>query len=82
MLLLIPVRLIEWLEVLRILKVSKVFIYYMDLHPATMDVLEYYTQNTGFVEATYFPLSGDQPIGGHHQLAFMKRNTIRYLFVT
>ena len=36
------IRLIEWLELLRILGVSKVFLYSLDIHKNVKRVLEYY----------------------------------------
>ncbi|KAF2352099.1 Glycosyltransferase family 92 [Trinorchestia longiramus] len=46
-------RLVEWLELLRTLNVSKVFLYIMHVHPNTRKVLQFYERN-GFVEHVTF----------------------------
>ncbi|XP_064080831.1 uncharacterized protein LOC135197717 [Macrobrachium nipponense] len=54
------VRLIEWLELLFILGVDKVFLYNFDMHPNVTKVLSYY-EGQGRVEITNLPLPGRQP---------------------
>ncbi len=50
-------RLVEWLELLRLVKVDKVFLYYYEVHPLMMRVLERY-QKQGLVYLTPVTLSG------------------------
>ncbi|CAM1329109.1 Uncharacterised protein g9923 [Pycnogonum litorale] len=53
-------RLIEWLELIRILGADKVFVYDLNVHPDTYKVLKYY-EEIGFVDVKPLTLPGDQP---------------------
>ncbi|KAF2349503.1 Glycosyltransferase family 92 [Trinorchestia longiramus] len=58
------VRLVEWLELLRALGVSKVFLYVTRVHPNIEKVLAYY-EHQGFVDVTQFnypPPYVDEPL--------------------
>ncbi|XP_053202605.1 uncharacterized protein LOC128387433 [Panonychus citri] len=56
----LSVRLIEWIELLKILGTKKIFLYEMEIHPNISKVLNYY-QEKGLVELTPITLPGDQP---------------------
>lgn len=56
----LSVRLVEWLELLKILGASKVFLYELEVHPNISKVLQYY-KSTGLVQLTPITLPGDQP---------------------
>lgn len=56
----LSVRLVEWIELLRILGASKIFLYDLEIHPNISKVLNYYQQN-GAVELTKITLPGHQP---------------------
>ena len=56
----LSVRLVEWLETLRVLGAKKVFLYELEVHPNISKVLRYY-QRQGLVEVTPLTLAGDQP---------------------
>lgn len=56
----LSVRLVEWLELLRLLGASKVFLYNLETHPNITKVLEHY-QRDGLVDLTHITLAGNQP---------------------
>ncbi|KAI1280351.1 hypothetical protein HDE_13834 [Halotydeus destructor] len=56
----LSVRLVEWLELLKLVGASKVFFYDLEVHPNITKVLDYYT-TTGLVEVTKITLAGNQP---------------------
>lgn len=56
----LSVRLVEWLELLKILGASKVFLYELEVHPNISKVLQYY-KSIGLVQLTPITLPGDQP---------------------
>ncbi|XP_043216253.1 uncharacterized protein LOC122378809 [Amphibalanus amphitrite] len=56
----LSVRLVEWLETLRVLGAKKVFLYKLEVHPNISKVLRYY-QRQGLVEVTPLTLAGEQP---------------------
>lgn len=56
----LSVKMIEWIELLRILGVDKIFLYKMHVHPNISKVLDYY-HNSGFVQVTPLTLPGDLP---------------------
>lgn len=56
----LSVRLVEWLELLKILGASKVFLYELEVHPNISKVLEYY-KSSGLVQLTPITLPGNQP---------------------
>lgn len=71
----LSVRLVEWLELLRLLGASKVFLYDLEVHPNITKVLNYY-KNDGLVEVTPITLPGDQPnLPGFRHLYLKKKLT-------
>lgn len=56
----LSVRMVEWLELLRILGAKKVFLYDLETHPNISKVLNYY-QEQGLVDKTTITLPGNQP---------------------
>lgn len=56
----LSVRLVEWLELLRLLGASKVFLYNLETHPNITKVLEHY-QRDGLVDMQHITLAGNQP---------------------
>jgi len=54
------IYMVEWLELLKILKVDKVFAYELNVHPNMSKVLRHYI-NEGFVDVQPLSLPGDQP---------------------
>lgn len=56
----LSVRLVEWIELLRILGANKIFLYELEIHPNISKVLEHY-QRDGIVELTKITLPGNQP---------------------
>lgn len=56
----LSVRLVEWLELLKILGASKVFLYELEIHPNISKVLDHYVKS-GLVKLTPITLPGDQP---------------------
>ncbi|XP_043231431.1 uncharacterized protein LOC122386359 [Amphibalanus amphitrite] len=56
----LSVRLVEWLETLRVLGAKKVFLYDLEVHPNISKVLRYY-ERQGLVEVTPLTLAGEQP---------------------
>ncbi|UYV64538.1 hypothetical protein LAZ67_3001139 [Cordylochernes scorpioides] len=69
----LSVRLVEWLELLRLLGADKVFLYELEVHPNISKVLQYY-QKDSFVELTPISLPGHQPnIPGFRHLYLKSR---------
>jgi hypothetical protein len=56
----LSVRLVEWIELLRILGAKKVFLYELETHPNITKVLNYY-QKENVVDLTKITLPGNQP---------------------
>ena len=54
------IRMVEWLELLKLLGADKVFMYDLETHPNITKVLKYY-QSTGFVDVRPITLPGGQP---------------------
>lgn len=54
------VRLVEWLELLKILGAHKVYMYQLEIHPNITKVLNHY-ENLGLVELRPLTLAGEQP---------------------
>lgn len=73
----ISVRLVEWLELLRLLGASKVFLYDLEVHPNISKVLNYY-RDQGLVELTKITLPGNQPnLPGFRHLYLKKKLTFK-----
>lgn len=53
-------RLVEWIELLKILGANKIFFYQFDLHPRLQQVLQHYQQEK-FVDVQTLSLPGSQP---------------------
>lgn len=53
-------RIVEWIEVLKIMGVDRVFLYNLAVHPNVQRVLEHYAMD-GFVDLTNLSLPGSQP---------------------
>lgn len=71
----LSVRLVEWLELLRLLGASKIFLYDLEVHPNISKVLNYYKKD-GLVEVTPITLPGDQPnLPGFRHLYLKKKLT-------
>ena len=69
------VRLVEWLELLKILGASKVFLYDLEVHPNISKVIDHYSQE-GLVEVTKISLPGNQPnLPGFRHLYLKKKLT-------
>lgn len=56
----LSVRMVEWIELLRLLGASKIFLYELEIHPNITKVLDHY-QKDGIVELTKITLPGNQP---------------------
>ena len=56
----LSIRLIEWIELIRILGASKIFFYDLESHPNMKKVLKFY-EKQGFVQLTTLTLPGSQP---------------------
>ena len=56
----LSVRLIEWLEMVKILGASHIFLNILSTHPSIRRVIKYY-ESIGFVTLTEYTLPGDQP---------------------
>lgn len=71
----LSIRLIEWLELLRLLGASKVFLYDLEVHPNISKVLDFY-QKEGLVEMTKITLPGNLPnLPGFRHLYLKKKLT-------
>ncbi|CAF1308820.1 unnamed protein product [Adineta steineri] len=57
----LSIRLIEWIELLNILGVKKIFFYEFDIHPNMSKVLQYYQNETKLVHVQKLSLPGSQP---------------------
>ncbi|CAL4066096.1 unnamed protein product [Meganyctiphanes norvegica] len=69
----ISIKLVEWLELLNILGVSKVFFYEFNVHPNISRVLQYYTLR-GRVEVIPLTLPGTQPTEPKELHDFLMKN--------
>ena len=58
----LSVQLLEWLEVNRILGVSKVFLYYLQLQRKTLEALRHHKDVLRFMDLTYLPLPGEENV--------------------
>ncbi|KAI2809534.1 hypothetical protein BLOT_000683 [Blomia tropicalis] len=56
----LSVRLVEWIELLRLQGANKIFLYELEIHPNISKVLNHY-QRDGIVELTKITLPGNQP---------------------
>lgn len=71
------VRLVEWLELLRLLGASKVFLYDLEVHPNITKVIDFY-RGQGLVELTKITLPGNQPnLPGFRHLYLKKKLTFK-----
>ena len=71
------VRLVEWLELLRLLGAAKVFLYDLEVHPNISKVLDHYRRQ-GLVEVTKITLPGSQPnLPGFRHLYLKKKLTFK-----
>lgn len=63
----LSVRMVEWIELLRLLGAQKIFLYELEVHANISKVLSHYQQE-GIVELTKITLPGDQPnlVGFRH----------------
>ena len=68
-------RLVEWIELLRLLGTSKIFIYQFHVHDNTKRVLEYY-EGQGLVEVTPLTLPGSLPNVPYLQHSFLRANPL------
>lgn len=67
------VKLIEWIELLRLLGADKVFVYNLHTHPAVSKVLRYY-EAMGRVESTDLTLPGTLPNTPWLQHLYLRKN--------
>ncbi|XP_047999688.1 uncharacterized protein LOC125236803 [Leguminivora glycinivorella] len=73
----LSVRLVEWIELLRLLGADKVFFYELQVHPNISKVLAYYRAR-GLVESTPITLPGRQPnLPGLRHVYMKKRITMK-----
>ncbi|TRY68744.1 hypothetical protein TCAL_02493 [Tigriopus californicus] len=56
----LSVRIVEWVEMLKVMGVNRLFLYNMAVHPNVQRVLDYYVRD-GFVDLTNLSLPGNQP---------------------
>ncbi|XP_063368409.1 uncharacterized protein LOC134656814 [Cydia amplana] len=68
----LSVRLVEWIELVRLLGADKVFFYELQVHPNISKVLAYYRAR-GIVESTPITLPGGQPNLPGLQHVYMKK---------
>ena len=78
----ISIRLIEWLETMKILSVDKVYLYSYSIHQNVSRLLKYY-QKKGLVEVTKFTLPGGKPnkLGLQNQYLYENINYKRQIEV-
>lgn len=67
----LSVKLVEWLELLFLLGVDKVFLYQLQVHPNISKVLKYYEEK-GKVDVTQLTLPGGQPNAPIFQHIYLK----------
>ncbi|XP_047999195.1 uncharacterized protein LOC125236435 [Leguminivora glycinivorella] len=70
----LSVRLVEWIELVRLLGADKVFFYELQVHPNISKVLAYYRAR-GLVESTPITLPGGQPNLPGLQHMYLKKKT-------
>ncbi|XP_063368866.1 uncharacterized protein LOC134657226 [Cydia amplana] len=70
----LSVRLVEWIELVRLLGADKVFFYELQVHPNISKVLAYYRAR-GIVESTPITLPGGQPNLPGLQHMYLKKKT-------
>ncbi|CAH2052505.1 unnamed protein product, partial [Iphiclides podalirius] len=70
----LSVRLVEWIEMVRILGADKIFFYELQVHPNITKVLDYY-KGVGAVEVTPITLPGGQPNLPGLQHMYLKKKT-------
>ncbi|KAG4078302.1 hypothetical protein HA402_013012 [Bradysia odoriphaga] len=71
----LSVRLVEWIELLRILGAEKIYFYELHVHPNISKILRHY-ENEGMVQVTPLTLPGGQPNVPGFQHLYLKKNTI------
>lgn len=64
-------RLIEWIELVKILGSNHVFLYELEIHPNMRTVVNHYVKN-GFVTLTKLSLPGDQPNEPNQRHRYLK----------
>jgi len=75
----LSVRLVEWIELVRILGANKIFFYEFYVHPNISKVLRYY-EELGMVSVTPLTLPGGQPnIPGFQHIYLYERETYKRL---
>jgi hypothetical protein len=73
----LSVRLVEWIELLGILGVDKVFFYELQIHPSVSKVLQYY-QKLDRVDVTPLTLPGGQPnVPGFQHMYLVEKLTTK-----
>lgn len=70
----LSVRLVEWIELVRLLGAEKIYFYELQVHPNITKVLEYYTER-GLVSVTPVTLPGGQPNLPGLQHMYLKKKT-------
>ncbi|CAG5047500.1 unnamed protein product [Parnassius apollo] len=70
----LSVRLVEWIEIVRILGADKIFFYELQVHPNITKVLDYY-KGLGLIEVTPITLPGGQPNLPGLQHMYLKKKT-------
>lgn len=70
----LSVRLVEWIELVRLLGAEKVYFYELQVHPNITKVLDYYTER-GIVSVTPITLPGGQPNLPGLQHMYLKKKT-------
>ncbi|CAH2986506.1 unnamed protein product [Chilo suppressalis] len=70
----LSVRLVEWIELVRLLGADKIFFYELQVHPNITKVLDYYTAR-GAVTVTPVTLPGGQPNLPGLQHMYLKKKT-------
>lgn len=70
----LSVRLVEWIELVRLLGADKIFFYELQVHPNITKVLDYYA-NLGAVTVTPITLPGGQPNLPGLQHMYLKKKT-------
>ncbi|XP_041971724.1 uncharacterized protein LOC121727796 isoform X1 [Aricia agestis] len=70
----LSVRLVEWIELIRLLGADKIFFYELQVHPNITKVLDYYAE-LGVVEVTPITLPGGQPNLPGLQHMYLKKKT-------
>ena len=71
----LSIRLVEWIELLGLLGVDKIFLYELEVHPNVSKVLRYYSK-TGKVDLTQLTLPGEQPNVPGLRHMYLKSKTV------